>query len=233
MYEQFGLGRKRSPLDIRDYKLAAYIPPTLGDLSGEMRWPFNSGPLDQGDKPWCVGFAVATWGICAPVEDLFTNADGKDFYDQCKIVDGDNEEGSTIRSGATVLLQRGLIDAYAFAHTVDEITWWLLNKGPVIVGTVWTEGMFMPDWKNIIYPKGEMLGGHCYLLNQKTKDGYYHIQNSWDCNWGINGGALISIADFEILFRYDGEAMAAVELPIPITQKEGCLTQFLKMIAGK
>jgi hypothetical protein len=229
----FGLGRNQSPLDIKDYKLASFMPKQFGDLSGSNYWPFNAEPLDQGDYGHCCGFGGADFGINFPVEDTYTNQTGHDFYYMCKIIDSEpkQENGSTVRSVAKVLQQVGRISNYAFASSTDEISYWLLNKGPVIAGTTWTQDMFTPDENNIIHPTGKVAGGHCYLLNEK-KGNFYGIQNSWDSRWGVSGKAYISIDDFAILFRSGGEVLAAVENPISnmVTQDQGCVVALLKLL---
>jgi hypothetical protein len=231
-----GLGRLPSPLDIRDYRLAAFIPPLKGNLSGSKSWDFPSEPLNQDLTAHCVGFAMADFGINLPVQTMYTNQDGHDFYYKCKVVDGapGKEDGTSLRAAAIVLRQLEKIPSYAFAATTDEITYWILNKGPMIAGTKWTADMFFPNTDNIIRPTGDVKGGHGYLINGKTSDGFYHIQNSWG-EWGVDGGAYISISDFEILLRNDGEAIAAVESTpsdVPI-QKECFLVALLKRLGMK
>ena len=227
----FGLGRNPSPVDPRDFKLSAFMPADLGDLSGSMAWPFNSAPLDQEDWGHCVGFGGANFQINDPVQGACTNQDGHDLYYMCKAEDGEPfmENGSTVRSIAKVLQKVGRIKNYAFATTVDEITYWLLNHGPVIVGTWWTDGMCAPDADNVIHPDGQVRGGHCYLLNGKTAAGYYRIQNSWGTRWGVNSESRISIADFQSLFVSGGEALSAVELPLKAAAKESCIASFMRI----
>jgi hypothetical protein len=228
-------GRVLSPLDTRDFKLQHYIPFEL-DLSGSKNWDFLSDPLDQGATPHCVGFSIATWGVNLPTQDLYTNEDGHAFYYQCKVLDGEPgaENGSNLRSAAKLMRQLGRIDNYAFAFTVDEIIYWLLNKGPLVVGTDWTEGMMKADQFNVVHPTGSVLGGHAYVLNEITENGMFGIQNSWDAFFGIKGKAYISVSDFETLFRHGGEAIAAVELPLSTApEKTGCLTELLKLFSIK
>jgi hypothetical protein len=227
---QHGLGRNVSPKDERDYKLSAFIPKYFGDLSGSKKWDFLAEPLNQGETPHCVGFGGADFGINLPIQDNYTNQDGHDFYYKCKIIDGEpNEEtGSIVRSIAKVLQNEGRIKNYAFASSVDEVTYWLLNNGPMIVGTDWTDGMFKPDDKNIIHPSGQIAGGHCYLLNETTEDGMFHIQNSWGA-WGINGGAYISRLSFAMLLNGNGEAMTSVELPLGNSEGDGCSALLAKI----
>jgi hypothetical protein len=233
---EHNFGRIESPLDTRDFKLGNYIPAKY-DTTGSKDWPFLAEPLDQKLTNHCVGFAMANWGINLPIQDNFTNETGHELYRKCKVIDGDpfGEDGTYIRTAAKVLREIGLIDTYAFAYSVDEIAFWLLNRGPVIVGTKWTAGMNTSNEYNVIRPTGEVLGGHGYLLNEKTKDGLFGIQNSWNGFWGIKGKSYISMDDFAILFRSGGEAIAAVEVAgqtIP-GKGDGCLAAMLKILNRK
>jgi hypothetical protein len=122
-----------------------------------------------------------------------------------------------------------------------SIKWWILNKGPLIAGTIWTNDMFIPDSDNLIHPTGTVAGGHAYLLNEWTLDNRIGIQNSWDDQWGKKGKAYITAAEFEKIFKYNGEAMAAVELPldgtIPAPETgNGCgaaIAAFFAKLAGQ
>jgi len=233
----YPLGRIPSPFDKRDYNLTSFIPDKLlkksmMPLKLSQSWNFPAEPLDQGEFPHCVGFSGANFGINSPVNTMYTNEDGHKFYYLCKEIDGEplKENGSCIRSIAKVLKNVGRIDVYAFAYSMDMIKWWIINKGPMIAGTIWTLGMFEPDSANIIHPTGEILGGHAYLLNEWTENNYIGIQNSWGNYWGINGKAYISATDFEKLFAYDGEVMTTVELPLIIETNNSIFMKFLKSL---
>jgi hypothetical protein len=146
-----------------------------------------------------------------------------------------------VRSGAKVLMNEGRISAYAFARNLHDIKWWLLNRGPIIMGTIWTVDMFTPNADNIITIGGEVVGGHAYLINEWRSDNYIGILNSWD-GWGKNGKAYISADHLERLFTYQGEALTAIELPHPEDTKQeveeittyisskGCLQELLKQL---
>ena len=216
--KKYPLGRLPSPFDIRDYNLATFIPYGASMFTTEkteMAWDFPTISLDQDNLPHCVGFSLAHFGINSPINTMYTKQDGHDFYYKCKFIDQRPyvEEGTYIRSGAKVLMNEKRIDAYAFARNLHDIKWWLLNRGPLIMGTIWTVEMYTPDKDNIVRIGGEVMGGHAYLINEWRSDNYIGIQNSWGEYWGDKGKAYISAEHLERLFSYQGEAMTAIELP--------------------
>jgi hypothetical protein len=150
---------------------------------------------------------------------LLTNDIGHALYYMCKEEDKEPkaENGSSIRSLAKVLKKVKRINGYAFATNISVVRWWLLNKGPLMMGTIWTKDMFTPNSDNIIIPTGDVVGGHAYLgdevkyINSVECIGFH---NSWGEDWGIKGRAYISFTDFEKILRQFGEVMTAVELPI-------------------
>jgi hypothetical protein len=174
--------------------------------------------LNQLKTLHCVGFSWAGWGISTPVEDPWTNCMGHSIYRECKVLDGEPgaENGSTVRSGAKVMKKRGRIATYFFARSVDEALDYVARFGPVVFGTVFTEGMCKPSFfGKIIRPTGKVVGGHAWLAI--GVDGkYVTIRNSWGTGWGKGGEARISIADLEDVYMQGGEACAAVERPLPI-----------------
>jgi hypothetical protein len=157
---------------------------------------------------------MAAFGINLPVYKPYTNEDAHKFYYMCKELEGEpnGENGGYARSAAEVLLNLKRIEAYAFAPDIATIKWWLLNRGCMMVGSMWLQGMMNPDVNNKVYATGSNRGGHFYLINEWTCDNYIGIQNSWGNSWGNNGKAYISQADFEKLFTFYGEAITAVEL---------------------
>ena len=227
------LGRVKSPFDENDYNLRDFIPRMISTVT-ESNWQYPAESLDQKDTPHCVGFSIANFGINLPTFTPYKNADGDKFYYKCKEYDGQPgmENGSCSRSAAKTMVFYKMISAYAFALEMQTLKYWVLNKGPVIVGTIWTNDMFIPDEGNVIHPTGDNAGGHEYILNG-FKDGFYKIHNSWGDAWGLGGEALISELDFEKLFAYDGEALTAVELdpanPPPINENPGCFTVIGKL----
>ncbi len=210
-----GLGRTPSPFDRRDYLLMDFIPIKRGTTRSERLWHYPAKPLDQGTTPHCVGFGIAGFGNSLPVQDHYHNPDGNAFYYECKIVDNEprEENGSTVRSAARVMRARGLISHYAFAHSMAEVRWWLLNEGPLLAGTPWTYSMFAPDSDGMVTVTGDVAGGHCWLL-EGVKGSVYYGRCAWG-TWGLNGNGMFLIREDDLrqLVRQGGEILAAVELP--------------------
>jgi hypothetical protein len=207
----FGLGRKPSPKDDRDYKLADYLP---AEAAASMFWQTGT-MLDQGQTGHCVGFGFADFGNCLPVDDNYANSDGHAIYYEAKVIDGEpnQEDGSTVRSGAKAMKNRGRIGAYAFGSPAEAKAF-VLSKGPVTLGIDWYDGMFNPDASGVIRPTGNLAGGHCILCYGADAT-YAYLQNSWGASWGVKGCCKISWADLSSIFADGGEACAAVELPLP------------------
>jgi len=205
-----------SPFDARDRKLPFHGYQALTDR----KWEFPAKSLDQLVTYHCVGFMMAGYGINLPTYTPYTNEDGHEFYYQCKILEGDptGERGCYMRSGATVLRNLKLIDAYAFAPDVPSLLWWLANKSPLMVGTMWTSRMDTPDEAGIMTIGGTQLGHHAYIVNELIGD-YIGIQNSWGDDWGDNGKAYMLITDFIELFKNYGEAITTLELE-PVIELE-------------
>lgn len=226
-------GRIPSSIDERDWQLEDFIPvKPLFRIGQEAKWDFPCTVLDQEETPHCVGFSMAHFGINLPTWTVYTKQEAHELYYKCKIVDGDPgaENGTTLRSAAKVLQDIGAINSYAFANDMDSIRWWLINRGPLIVGTIWSENMMTPDKDGKLDIGGFVLGGHAYLINEWRKDGYIGIKNSWGPNWGVGGKAYVSAEDFELLFLYGGEVLAAVENENYKVQRIGWFAQLIKRI---
>jgi hypothetical protein len=212
-----GLGRLESPPDPRDYRMADAVAVLEKELRAPRTW-HSDRVLDQHESPHCVGFAWAAWGIATPVEDNWRDPVGHSIYAKCKVLDGEPgaENGSTVRSGAKVMQAAGRIGTYFFASGVDEACDFIARFGPVVFGTVWTEGMFKPSpIRAIVAPGGKVVGGHAWL-GIGVDSSRVKIRNSWGSGWGAYGDAWIRIRDLRAIFGNGGEACAATEKPLPI-----------------
>jgi hypothetical protein len=234
---KYGLGRVVSKSDDRDYKLSAYIPARKTDVVMKV-WDFPVQALDQKDKPHCGGFSMAHYGICLPMFSNYSNEDGDKFYYRCKEFDlqPGMENGTSIRSIANVGKNLGMWKTYAFATTMEEISYWLLNKGPIIFGTNWYNNMFLPDKNNIIHCTGDLAGGHAWVGIGKDPE-YIHGITTWGPTFADNGKFRIPIKEFEELFKKAGEGIAAVEIgkvdPAGSETKTGCSNTALGKVLGR
>jgi len=245
---QFGC--KPSPKDGRDFPLTSFIP--LGTnltLEGEdeMYWLFRGTTLHQNTTKHCTGFMAADFRINDPVFNNCTNQDGHNYYYLAKELEGDpgGEDGAYMRSAAKALLSLKQIEAYAFATTIEQIKYWLIHKGCLMIGTAWMSGMMKPDSNNIIHATGTMEGYHASLAKAWRIDNMIGIKNSWGDDWGLHGEAWISVDDFEKLRGTYIEAITAVDLedivapppqpPVPVDPLKGCsplsgITRYIKTL---
>lgn len=221
MSDLAAMGRLRSVKDDRDNNFLLAKKPTK-----RLSQYWTAPPaLDQGDTPQCVGYSGFQWLQSFPVKNkpTFTPAD---LYHQAQKYDefpGTNYEGSSVRGLFKALKRMGYVSEYRWAKTADVIVEHLLTTGPVVVGTMWTEGMFMADSEGYIDDiGGKDTGGHAYVLigASRTKKSKRHgvgavrILNSWGASWEDNGRAWLSINALRWLMQNDGEACAANELKL-------------------
>lgn len=204
--------------------------------SGRLTVPLRSvthtadGPiLDQGDVGACVGFTCAdilntskfyrSRMRPAKRRTFLTNDFGFDFYHEATVLDewlGEtwkpDDTGSSVLAGAKALKKYGYIDSYYWA---DDMAGFLaaLQRQPVMLGTLWTEGMSEPDYRNVVHPTGDVVGGHAYMAY-----GVHHsvrqvrCRNHWTRDWGWRGDFFISFDDMEWLIAQQGEVL----VPTPV-----------------
>ena len=213
----YGLGRLPSPEDKRDFKMAAAVRQLELLPRPDKTW-HSDRVLDQGTTFHCVGMAWCGWGVAMPVEDFWDTPMGHNIYARCKVLEGEpgEQNGSTVRTGAKVMLERKKIQTYFFAHSIDEAADYVARFGPVVLGTSWYEDMYKPSpTSNIIKPGGKLVGGHAYLWIGVDST-YATIRNSWGTGWGAGGDARITLVNLKKLFSERGEACAASEKALAI-----------------
>jgi len=175
--------------------------------------------LDQGQFGTCVGNGGTGWLACAPVEDKGLNESyARQLYYDTTCEDGacdsTYQNGATVRSLAKVLQKRGKISAYAFANSIAEVSEWLHNHGPVVIGVDWYYGMEGTDAAGFVNLTGGVAGGHCVILRQDRGSQNASLgRNSWGA-WGINdsGDFLIRDADLDKLLSASGDFLLAAEV---------------------
>lgn len=194
--------------DRRDAKHRLAVPKT------SRRYRYWNAPLwfNQGSRPICVGAAWARW-LHIPPHQQWLEPEG--VYGLAQLLDeweGEDYEGTSVRAGAKVLHKLGAIQSYKWARSVEAVIAHVLETGPMVVGTDWTEWMEEPDKQGRIVADGEVLGGHAYVLSGVNRDREeFRIDNSWGQSWGNGGRATISFSDFAKLLKREGEACIGVE----------------------
>lgn len=211
-----GLGRLYRP-DARDalYPMRALLTGTSPRTF--RHWWAQGWWGDQGETPQCVAYAWTHWLVDGPVTTANPLLTPAALYRQAQQEDewpGDSYDGTSVRAGAKVLQDLGVIREYRWAATAADVVDTLLERGPVVFGSDWYDGMFTPDSKGFIWMTGRVRGGHAYVLDGvNVKTGVVTIKNSWGRSWGQRGFARMTIDTMAYLLERDGEACIAVENP--------------------
>lgn len=220
------LGRKNKP-DPRDHNFLIKNHFNMGVMNRptltQKYWDPNGWWGDQGDSPLCVGYAWAHW-----IEDGPIGHPGAapillptKIYEEAKKVDewpGEDYDGTSVRGAVKYLRSIGWVRSYYWAFDLSTIVSYLLNCGPMVVGTYWYSNMLSPNRVGLVRASGEIVGGHAYVLNGiDLVSRRIRFKNSWGKSWGRVGHAYISFTDMARLISQQGEACVAVEATSPPT----------------
>lgn len=228
-----GLGRKPSPRDDRDYGVRQLKAMIEDGTAVPVVWS-DTEILDQGTTQHCVAFGTGGMLNCDDenhVDPHYNDEWCHAFYYEIKKYENEpeQEDGAFPRDGLQLAKNKGWISAYARLQTLQEIYDWLVNHGPVLVGTDWYEGMMTPDADSVVGLTGDIVGGHCWFHQGLTVDGKYFISvNSWGTDYGKGGTFQISLGFFSTLLYQGGEAWAAVQpAPTPAPKRRCRILQWI------
>lgn len=189
--------------------------------------------LDQGAEGACVGFGWSAELAAKPKIVAVDNEFARIIYHRAQQLDdyvGENYEGTSVLAGAKAIMEhtnsmgKPLIEEYRWAFGAEDVLRVVAHRGPVVLGINWYSNMYQPDDRHYIHAEGDIVGGHCILLNGTelveldpskplTMDNLDRdasrviLHNSWGVDWGINGEAMLSVTDlFTLLDEQGGEA---------------------------
>lgn len=210
-----GLGQHPS-VDLRDaqHLMKDHLQDVMV-LPREKTWKIGD-VLDQGYEGSCVGFGWTDWENAKPsgfdVQQGYAYA--YTWYERAQELDewaGTDYEGTSVRAGARVAQERGLLNEYAWAASIDDIDAWLLAKGTVVIGSKWFRSMDYPDSEGFlnVAPESGIRGGHCYLLYGLGTEGNYKFLNSWGYDYAREGTFRLRLADLSRLIAAGGFVAAA------------------------
>ena len=205
-------------LDKRDKK---YLIQVKESKRTSKVWKDDYWTGNQGNTPLCVGFSFSHWLSSSPIlqwlppEGIYRLAQTFDEWET------ESYEGTSVRGGAKALQLLGYISEYNWAFEVDTLINTVLEIGPVVVGTNWYSKMNTPNQDGLVTVKGQVLGGHAYLIsgvNKKTE--LCRIRNSWGLSWSLQGRAFISFSDMDRLIKEEGEVCLGIESNVnkPVSQ---------------
>jgi papain like protease len=196
-------------------------------------WPRAVPIFDQGQLGSCTGNAAAGWlattnalrpGMTETMGTPITEKTAVLIYSVATEIDPydgqypPTDTGSDGLSVTKVLRSHGYVDSYQHAFDVSAVLAALMT-GPVLVGTVWHNGMFQADEWGVVSISGPVVGGHEYLL--VGYDAARHqvtFANSWVTGWADAGYGHMTVATLTALLADDGDATiphALVTAPVP------------------
>lgn len=202
------------------------LPTSLDDPSipDKRLWTPGIG-LNQGDRPYCVGYAGKQYLSGEPVpRDSKAPPAPTTIYRYCNRHDGEPQphEGSTVHALATYFGLRRLVDAnIAFDTDLMQAAIWVGARSDAVCGINWYRSFDQPDAEGIVrIGNSELRGGHAiHVCGVWRSRAMFILQQSWG-DWPTlqqsprrlgPGLFMIPFDDMARLLREDGEFMAALE----------------------
>lgn len=198
------------------------------------QWTPPKTVLDQGREGACVGFGWTAELIGSPFPDPYVSEDNanlyaRGLYKRAQQIDewpGEAYDGTSVLAGAKVAQERGLIEEYRWAFSVEDLRDAVITTGPAVIGVPWYEGMYETRDSGLVEVSGPVVGGHCIYIygyhpamrirgeDWNARYEVFRWRNSWGTAYGNNGSGLIRLEDLRDLLATWGEAC------IPITRKK-------------
>lgn len=215
MNQEFGLGRLEQ-FDERSLNFPVMALISTAQATAPRSYTWSCLPyLNQGNVGACVGFSWTHELAARPTVLGVTQEQAFDVYRSAQKIDewpGEAYEGTSVLAGAKILKERGFLDEYRWAFSVNDLILAVGYKGPAVLGIPWYDGMFTPDSQGIIRPTGPVAGGHAILCNGVSlKNKLFRLHNSWGAWWGKSGDAFINFDDMAKLLSERGEACIPVK----------------------
>lgn len=211
-----------------DYPIRAALPTAIEDKPKQWK---AGVVLDQGQEGSCVGHGWTASLLASPKPFKTTAIAGHEYavnlYDQAKREDdepGEDYEGTSVLAGAKVVQERGFIQKYHWAFSVEDVRDAVISSGPVTIGINWYESMYETRPSGLVEVSGPLVGGHCLTItgyhpsmrikgedwNARYK--VFRWRNSWGESYGLKGDGLIRYEDLRDLLAHNGEACIPVGL---------------------
>jgi hypothetical protein len=173
--------------------------------------------LNQGSTSQCVGYSWSQFMQSSPFLDLnLPQITPQEIYSKAqKIDEWDGEEpdsyGTSIRAGAKILKELGLIKDYVWGYSVEDIAKFIYENGPVVVGSNWYSSMSNPDQNGFARPIATYEGGHAWLIYgvDCQWETFFGV-NSWGTQYGKNGRFFVKFSDMEKLLLSGAQACSAL-----------------------
>lgn len=173
--------------------------------------------LDQGREGACTGFSTQNFLNAAPLMSRGTNDDARRIYHRARQIDewpGESYEGSSINAACRAAVEAGKIGEWGYLTSHEScIKWMSGDRGGIMYGMDWHEGMYVPNAEGYIRPTGRQTGGHAIFARGFNKWRDVRRLNSWGADWGYRGLCWMSRADEEYMWAKGKiDAICAVQI---------------------